>query len=75
MFPPIRFYFGQFSKNASDAEKGKLIHQAQKKQIMCYHLSTVKCMIMNHIFYNVNLISMTFNKNICSDELPFHQKL
>ena len=75
LITPIWFYFGQFSKNASNAEKGKLIHQAHKEQVMCYHFSTVKCMVMIRIFYNVNLISMTFNKIICSDELPFHQNL
>ena len=53
MFPPIRFCFGELSKNAGNAEKYKLIHQTQEEEVMCYHLAAAKCMIM--IFYNVNL--------------------
>ena len=56
MCSPIRFYFGQFGKNASDAEKGKLIHQAQEEKVMCYHLSTGKCLIVICIFYRVVIL-------------------
>ena len=44
MIPPIRFYFGKFSKYASNAEKGKLVHPAQEEKVMCYHISAVKCL-------------------------------